>query len=99
MKNMLTIKAFAEWCEKQPADKLFDGYNPSECAVGQYAKSLGFVGSTGGFKINIGGYKGVAIHGLDPLDITEFIRERRLQTFGALASRLHAFTPSVGRLA
>lgn len=41
MKNQLTIKAFAEWCEKQPADKQYAYTDSNICACGQYAQTLG----------------------------------------------------------
>lgn len=41
MKNMLSIEAFADWCEKQPADKAYDYLDPYNCACAQYAANLG----------------------------------------------------------
>ena len=41
MSNPLTLEAFAEWCEKQPARKQYDYWNTEDCACAQYAKSIG----------------------------------------------------------
>lgn len=41
MKNPLTLEAFAEWAERQPADKVYDYRDCAVCACGQYAASLG----------------------------------------------------------
>ena len=41
MKPQLTLEAFADWCEKQPADKAYDYWSYEFCACGQYATSLG----------------------------------------------------------
>lgn len=41
MKNLLTKEAFAEWCEKQPKHKRYDYDCIGECALTQYAASLG----------------------------------------------------------
>ena len=41
----LTIEAFADWCEKQPAEKEYKYTAPRVCACGQYASWLGWKGS------------------------------------------------------
>lgn len=41
MKPQLTKEAFAEWCEKKPADKFYDYENWRTCACAQYANHLG----------------------------------------------------------
>lgn len=41
MKPQLSIEAFADWCEKQPAEREYDYYNWRECACAQYAATLG----------------------------------------------------------
>jgi hypothetical protein len=40
-KNLLTIEAFAEWAERQPADKSYHWFSEDDCAAAQYAKFLG----------------------------------------------------------
>lgn len=44
MKNVLTKEAFAEWCEKHPADEFYDYWHSGNCACGQYAKHIGLFG-------------------------------------------------------
>lgn len=41
MKPQLSLEAFADWCEKQPADEYYQYSVPSQCACAQYQKSLG----------------------------------------------------------
>ncbi len=41
MKPQLTIEAFADWCEKQPADGVYDYTHSSSCAVAQFLQSAG----------------------------------------------------------
>lgn len=41
MRHPLSLEAFADWCEKQPADKEYNFNNCRTCAVAQYANSLG----------------------------------------------------------
>ena len=85
MKNVLTKEAFAEWCEKQPA-KRYNWHWTDTCAVGQYAQSLGFSGSTADFSIDTGlGNRPIEIAGLT----VEMVVDEP-HTFGALASRLRA---------
>ena len=40
MKNALTLEAFADFCERK-GDQGYYYMNPENCALGQYAKSLG----------------------------------------------------------
>lgn len=41
MKPVLSIEAFADWCEKQPPEKGYVYADVCNCACGQYAQSLG----------------------------------------------------------
>ena len=41
MLNKLTHKAFLEWLKQQPPEQKYDYHDNRECAVGQYARSLG----------------------------------------------------------
>ena len=41
MKPALTLEAFADWCEKQPADEVYDYSNPWGCAVSRYMHHIG----------------------------------------------------------
>lgn len=41
MRNPLSLEAFADWCEKKPADEEYYYPDPTICACGQYAKYLG----------------------------------------------------------
>lgn len=45
MRNPLSIEAFADWCEKQPADKEYVYEDSWHCACAQYADSLGIANS------------------------------------------------------
>lgn len=38
--DQYTLEAFAEFCEKQPADKEYDYCTAAECAVAQYLSSI-----------------------------------------------------------
>jgi hypothetical protein len=84
MRNPLTLEAFAEWCEKQPADKEYNFFDNHGCAFGQYLKALGIEHRS------VGGTYWRTAAG------EERIR-KALQsgdwTFGALASRLRS-TPT-----
>ena len=42
MRNPLSIEAFADWCEKKPADETYDAGDTHACALAQYARSIGF---------------------------------------------------------
>jgi hypothetical protein len=87
-KNLLTIEAFAEWCEKQPARKGFNINSVANCALGQYAKSIGFpCGSNPDFTIDAGGGRSLDIDGLTIDAMTEGKR-----TFGELAKRLRSLS-------
>ena len=76
MKPQLTIEAFADWCEKQPADKRYNYENSSECAVAQYLTHLGAV------KVKLWSHEVEAAFG-NVVDESPW-------TFGALAARLRA---------
>ena len=41
MKPQFTLEAFADWCEKQPAEKRYAYHNSRSCACGQYNAFLG----------------------------------------------------------
>ena len=41
MKPQLTLEAFADWCEKQPANESYEYFDVCNCAVAQYARHLG----------------------------------------------------------
>jgi len=42
MRNPLSLEAFAEWLEQQPAEKSYDFFEPANCAIAQYMRHLGF---------------------------------------------------------
>ena len=42
MRPQLTIEAFADWCDKQPAEKEYNYGSITDCAFCQYLQSLGF---------------------------------------------------------
>jgi hypothetical protein len=80
MKPQLTIEAFADWCEKQPAEKTYDWIDGDACAACQYARSLGL-------------YDAWASRHLAPSAVGNFLIQASRaahgsRTFGALASRL-----------
>jgi hypothetical protein len=41
MKPQLTIEAFADWCERQPAERAYDYHDYRTCACAQYAATIG----------------------------------------------------------
>jgi hypothetical protein len=41
MRNVLTLEAFAEWCESKPADAEYTYWDAGRCACAQYAKTMG----------------------------------------------------------
>jgi hypothetical protein len=88
MKDLFSKAAFLDWVEKQPADREFDITRTDLCAVGQYAKSLGFsMGSTPDFEIQTGG-RPIPIRGLTERIMYGRQGERGVHTFGELARRL-----------
>jgi hypothetical protein len=89
MRNPLSIEAFAEFCEKKPADERYNLYRRMDCALGQFAQSLGFIGSTGNFEIEIGPHKSRPLVGLDSW-CAHGVLAKTPWTFGALAERLKA---------
>lgn len=40
MTSFLTLEAFAEWCEKQPADGRYDPADPYNCAATQFIRAI-----------------------------------------------------------
>ena len=85
-KPVLTLEAFASFAESKPADELFFITDVRKCAVGQYAKSLGFErGSNPDFTIDAGNGRAIPIRGL-----TDKIMCDGKRTFGVLAARLRA---------
>jgi hypothetical protein len=79
MKPQLTLEAFADWCEKQPAEKTYNYADCNRCACGQYAATLG-----------LQGWAGVKVY-----QPGEFWYEANCaaaweDTFGALAKRLRS---------
>ncbi len=47
MKPILTTEAFADWCEKQPADKHYEYVDSDVCACSQYAQFIGLLQQDG----------------------------------------------------
>lgn len=88
MKPQLTIEAFADWCEKQPADEAYDFY-AKDCAWGQFLTSLGVEYACVGFNTWTGsdGQRRCFPSGI------AFPVEEEPHTFGALASRLRSVQP------
>lgn len=41
MKNMLSLEAFADWCETQPPEETYNFIDASDCAAARYLKSIG----------------------------------------------------------
>lgn len=89
MKNILTLEAFAEWVEKQPAEKTFDYFDPKNCAFCQYLKGLGFKrAQVGGHDYSLTGR--FEDDRLLPEGIAPSVLCGSTNTFGALAARLRA---------
>lgn len=92
MKNPISIEAFADWCDKQSADRVYDYKNGHECAFAQYLVALGFMPCVNEeaycldhllMTKDLSAWRPLPF-GLD-LAVYEFPR-----TFGALAGRLRA---------
>ena len=83
MRNPLTLEAFAEWCEKQPAEKEFDYIDPQRCACAQYADHIKFEGD---WLLSMADKPGDFWGVMD----THALHLFKPRTFGALASRLRA---------
>lgn len=49
----VSLRAFAEWLEKQPADKTYSYITPHECAIAQYLQSTGVSWSESSIKLPI----------------------------------------------
>lgn len=75
MRNPLTFEAFAEWCEKQPARKRYDFWDPRNCACARYSESIGGERNA---------YPDPSLFWLEANDIAH----GGGQTFGSLAKRL-----------
>ena len=41
MRSPFTLEALADWLERQPPEKEYDWFDCANCALGQYARSLG----------------------------------------------------------
>lgn len=77
MKNLLTLESFADWAEKQPAEKEYDYSRSQYCAAAQYLQSIGVVDyARPSWDLPAGWAK--ALNPFNDLDCT----------FGALATRL-----------
>lgn len=76
MKNPLSLEAFADWCERKPADEEYDWFDCNVCAASQYAKELG-----------ISNFADLAIPGTFLFRASELAFPEP-HTFGALAERL-----------
>lgn len=85
MKNALTKEAFADFCTSKPASEQFCIYRVENCAVAQFARSLGFVSSWPDFTIDAGAGRALKIEGVTPDIMCTGNR-----TFGALAQRLRS---------
>lgn len=84
MKPQLTIEAFADWCEKQPAEKSYDYMDTTNCAFCQYLRSLGIEANVGQTRYYVGDALRPMPDGIDrAVDLG-------VRTFGALAARLRA---------
>lgn len=79
-KPVLTLEAFADWAEKQPADKAYQFTSLANCACAQYARSLGIDWLS----------TPVADFWVHANHIAADWGGDRGYTFGALASRLRA---------
>lgn len=77
MKNMLTLEAFADWAEKQPAEKEYDYSQSRYCAAAQYLQSIGVVN----FVLQSWDLPAGWAKALNPID-------GGAMTFGSLATRL-----------
>lgn len=87
MRHPISIEAFAEWCERKPADEEYEWVNVRTCAIKQYAKFLG-----GNVHEN---YMAVACMPVGRFD-GEYMALMRPHTFGALAARLRNANPEQG---
>lgn len=77
MKPAISREAFLQFCESKPADEVFEYTDRENCAVAQYAKSLGLK------SFGNSGADGVSLYDLDLFTLFSNAR-----TFGALARRL-----------
>lgn len=86
-KNPLTIEAFAEWAEKQPADKTYEYIDSTRCACFQYSAAIGMDTSQAIPAWRQDLYDGSAFwHRVDDA------AAETPYTFGALAARLRALS-------
>jgi hypothetical protein len=84
MKPQLTLEAFADWCEKQPARRKYDWASEQNCAVAQYAA---FLGMTEHFssRFMIEGHEGFWVQAEQIALRDDYVD---IDTFGRLATRL-----------
>ena len=87
MKPALTLEAFADWCEKQPKRKEYDGSDPWECALAQYARANGYSRSTANGEVKDDQDKQYRVAGVMRSVLVKCICDTP-STFGALATRL-----------
>lgn len=87
MRPQLTIEAFADWCEKQPAEKSYNWASEDNCACAQYAKALGMPDAFEG-RYSTDGFWAKA----DQIALRDdfIFRADWSDTFGNLAARLRA---------
>lgn len=80
MRNALTIKAFTDWVEQQPADMEYIWTSCWFCAVGRYAQTIGI-----DFEEI---YTEKVIYGTGFWREADELAQEKPHTFGALANRL-----------
>lgn len=80
MKPQLSLEAFADWCEKQPAELAYDWHSTWSCAIARYVKTLG----------DDDLYRKVSNLRTSSGVLCERLALTRPWTFGALAARLRA---------
>ena len=86
-RNLLTTEAFADWCEKHPADEAYVYGDNTGCAYCLYLQSIGVD------RPNVGGTSWNSATDDRERDLPDDIVEALVNepwTFGALSNRLRA---------
>ncbi len=91
MRHPLSLEAFAQWLEQQPAAEQYDFPNPYECAICRYLDHIGLARSRVDTD-TIYGPDGNPIMALPEYwnDVSKSCQINGLSTFGAAAARARA---------
>lgn len=85
MKDPLTLEAFMEWVDKQPAELEYNWSSFTECPIASYSRFIGMDDCSWADTPSL-----VKMHEYNGDDSVGYKLMERPQTYGALSQRLHA---------